>query len=1307
MKNSIFIGRREVLELFNLLCNRDPQEQNPLPILSLIGSPGSGKTALIEEMLTRYCMQDGRPKFPYAYIDFTTEGAPTDLFQILVHLRDQLWQHEDTSKRHLIFPRFDLMAVFASAARTAINQPLSSSEDTQRRIKDFISLLGPLGEISNALGNTLNFIPPLWLFLRWAEQEFLQELTQNLKRGSTWSWCKTKLQLPEETPIRDVLQRLSDISKPNTWSRKTLIELLSSAFFDDLHDILDQATPSAWNRTTNVILFLDGFEVLLDNPRNPGLRLLEGLSLSEYRKRGESDPVLVVVGSQYRLFEPVSLPSRLSLEIKDARQRYTLWKHNLPNDKQYLRLEDLSLECTLPDFSPAEVEQYLSQFYYQQTQPLSEKELNPTIMYRVTRGHPLSLFSIVSAIAEAHARARTLSTSNLKQTMVEALSRSEFFNRLPVTEQNALIICAIPRLLDIDILQTILQSQYDIEIQNRWQRYRRLAIFQVLDEDRLVLHPIIRAFLLQQLPPRSTTDSNYYKTHERLRDFFHWQASQGDEHARIEEIYHTLALGDPKPAIAFAITTQEDKTTPLESLIETVSQAPTGLINKKSIEQQAADALRSAKEQHDTRDSITAIVLYAWLLSASDDEILKKAELQHLLALAYTTLALSTSLERDHQNSLLQAITLYRAALDVYTVESSPSEYADINFNLGEAYAYLLDTGVQANPSYLEEAEIHYLEAFETYNRERRDAEAKKTKEKLREIRKWKTTDRIPQLTAQLVSPLERGEETTSSSTTPIMVPSPVGPTSTLPINTRNPLLSLRANAKIKALMLLGIITLLLLVFAASYTPLTTLFLPRHPSAGVVPSSFSLPKSIGVVKAPNGENIGINDGTFPPFDIGPGRSDNSLTQQAAQALKEGQVARAISLWRSAVEIDTNDPEALIYLEDQRVFASGQPYLTLIAGSAFLQPYPDIETLNALQGAYVAQKEYNDSSSEVKIRLLIANSGSDLLNASLVAQQVVNLAKQDKTIVGVLGWLASSRSLSVIPILAKATIPMVSQTASSDELTGFSPYFFRVVPPNKVQGEAAARFAENSLHAKHAVVFVDPSDSYSQSLVEDFVQQFTQDGNTILQREIFTTGKTTNFAALMRNALSYSPDVLYFSGANDNDTSTFLKTLPTSGPFANLPAIGGDAGYVVQPSGYNRWYFTTFAYPDEWSFLRLSKQQPVFFTDYANDFDPNRKHPGYSYTRANATAILSYDATLVLLKGCQIALANGKTSITPQTLAQALMSITGNQTVQGASGQISFGPDHDPINKAIVILRVNIGGFTQIVSVLGCFLKGRC
>src|SRR5262249_34235102 len=185
--------------------------------------------------------------------------------------------------------------------------------------------------------------------------------------------------------------------------------------------------------------------------------------------------------------------------------------------------------------------------------------------------------------------------------------------------------------------------------------------------------------------------------------------------------------------------------------------------------------------------------------------------------------------------------------------------------------------------------------------------------------------------------------------------------------------------------------------------------------------------------------------------------------------------------------------------------------------------------NNLQGAYVAQKEYNDGfklSGGRLVRLLIANAGSASDNVAQVTEQIVQAKKQDATIIGVMGWSRSAYVQNSISVLTGAQIPLVSSTASAGNLSGISPYFFRVAPPNKSQAIAGAQYAEQQLHASRVALFVDPKNGYSNSLAEDFKQQFVADGNQIVDTENYTVGDKAHLSRLLQKALNAKPDLIY-------------------------------------------------------------------------------------------------------------------------------------------------------------------------------------
>ncbi len=441
----------------------------------------------------------------------------------------------------------------------------------------------------------------------------------------------------------------------------------------------------------------------------------------------------------------------------------------------------------------------------------------------------------------------------------------------------------------------------------------------------------------------------------------------------------------------------------------------------------------------------------------------------------------------------------------------------------------------------------------------------------------------------------------------------------------------------------------------------------------------------------NGQLIGISDGSAS-FDTN--RADGSLMKEAASDFVANDISGAQTLWRSASSLDSSDAEPLIYLENQRIKTAGSPYITFVVGTILTGAAADVQAgRDSLQGAYLAQKEFNTKNAGgIQVRLLIANAGAVDNNVTAVARQIVQAVQKDPTIVGVMGWPYSGLSQDAVAILSPAKIPMVSSTASGNALTGISPYFFRVAPPDKSQSGVGALYAQQTLNAKNVAVFIDPADAYSQSLGSSFAQQFK--GST------FTVNYTRNSASSIATALQQAlankpaPDLIYFAGYSD-DVSVLLKDLPSSN---TLQIMGGDAlysqgGYPAGTPGLTRLHFTAFAYPDEWSLLGYASKKPAFFTDYPATYGQGKNLTGgpYGYTRAGYNVFLSFDATLALVDAAKNGLGSQTTGLTPDTLRVALSNITGANAIQGVSGQISFGPDGNPIDKVVLTMHIAAGG----------------
>ena len=311
--STVFTDRRKAICLFNeVRSRRNPEEAWPLlPILVFLGTGGSGKSFLFEHLCTTECSladgPNGRAVMPYAYLDFTQPNMKLDLLAIFMELRDQLQKHKDAYGKHLVFRRFDFGAKVALASQA--NDINAFIRDEQK--PTLVSrLFKPINDMGNALGNLIPFLPPILLGSQWVAHIFSASVSL-FRNQSAWQWYRTlstDLQLPPEASRRQISKRLRAINLfrgPGNRGREYLIEyVLPRAFVADLLDAFNHLpTPRAWSSVVPAVVFLDGFEKLVDAPGDIGTQLLRGLAITDHRRRGETDPLLLVIGSQKRLFE--------------------------------------------------------------------------------------------------------------------------------------------------------------------------------------------------------------------------------------------------------------------------------------------------------------------------------------------------------------------------------------------------------------------------------------------------------------------------------------------------------------------------------------------------------------------------------------------------------------------------------------------------------------------------------------------------------------------------------------------------------------------------------------------------------------------------------------------------------------------------------------------------------------------------------------------------------------------------------------------------------------------------------------------
>jgi branched-chain amino acid transport system substrate-binding protein len=214
-------------------------------------------------------------------------------------------------------------------------------------------------------------------------------------------------------------------------------------------------------------------------------------------------------------------------------------------------------------------------------------------------------------------------------------------------------------------------------------------------------------------------------------------------------------------------------------------------------------------------------------------------------------------------------------------------------------------------------------------------------------------------------------------------------------------------------------------------------------------------------------------------------------------------------------------------------------------------------ISSREGAQLAVDEINNAGGILggrKIRLLVEDDQSKPEEAS---NAVTKLITQDK-VVGVIGEVASRRSLAAGPVCQKYQVPMVSPASTNERVTDIGDYIFRVCFIDPFQGEVLAKFAFNDLKARKAAVLKDIQQDYSVGLTDSIVKHFTALGGQVTDPVSYSSGDS-DFRAILTQVRSQKPDVIFVTGYYP-EAAIIARQARELG--IKVPLLGGD-GWVGQ------------------------------------------------------------------------------------------------------------------------------------------------
>lgn len=317
---------------------------------------------------------------------------------------------------------------------------------------------------------------------------------------------------------------------------------------------------------------------------------------------------------------------------------------------------------------------------------------------------------------------------------------------------------------------------------------------------------------------------------------------------------------------------------------------------------------------------------------------------------------------------------------------------------------------------------------------------------------------------------------------------------------------------------------------------------------------------------------------------------------------------------------------------------------------------------------------------IELALAEINKSGGVLGKQLVPVKVDNksesteaanlstrLATRDK-VVALLGPATSGNTKSATPAALQNKIPLISGSATADDVTVDSngkvrEYVFKTCFNDSFQGVMMANFSFKDLGFKNAAVLTDQASDYSKGLAKNFKDTYLKLGGQITSEESYQTNEK-DFKAVLTNIKGKNPEVLYVPGYY-NEVGLIIRQARELG--LNVPILGGDgfeSPKLVELAGkanLDKVYYST-AYSSMDTTTEVVKFKDAYKAKYGKDPD--------------AFNALGYDLAYFVADGLKRA---GEANSVK--LKDALAA---TKDFKGVTGTFSVDANHTPVKSVTVI-----------------------
>jgi branched-chain amino acid transport system substrate-binding protein len=264
-----------------------------------------------------------------------------------------------------------------------------------------------------------------------------------------------------------------------------------------------------------------------------------------------------------------------------------------------------------------------------------------------------------------------------------------------------------------------------------------------------------------------------------------------------------------------------------------------------------------------------------------------------------------------------------------------------------------------------------------------------------------------------------------------------------------------------------------------------------------------------------------------------------------------------------------------------------------------------------------------------------------------------------------GQYCSSAALPAEPIYSRAGLPDLQPAANSTSLTQqHLNDVFLLDPSGGLQGQTAAEFFVNVLHASK-VVIADDQSAYSVNVAQLADADVSKLGATVASLQA-VPATTTDFSSVIAKVRQTGATVVYWTGYY-SQAALFVKQLRSAG--SNVTFVGADGSvdpaYIADAGSAANGSYATIALTSQ--FIKGAK---------ANAFDS--AYQSKYHSAPGPYSAYGYDTIYALANAAKQA-----GSLEPAKVAAALHKVN----FQGLTGAVSFDSSGNRVGAKFVVLEV--------------------